>query len=127
MENSQTIRVTPGSSSELDLEPREINLSLRAGRRLKPHLERRDRIGSDAAHGTLHGGVATGVTAIPQLTPQPHGGKAGEGCKPLAQIGQERISASLLRWSRAIGWWLQTARDVSANGFAIDAKLSGNG
>ena len=58
-----------GLVRELDLEPREINLSLLPGRRLKPHLERRDTVGSDAAHDPFHGGVVTCVTAIAQLTP----------------------------------------------------------
>ena len=71
----------------------KIAMGMLAGRGLEAHLEGRDGIGPDAAHGAFHGGVAAGVAPITQLAPQPHSSEPGEGCEPLAQIRQERISA----------------------------------
>jgi hypothetical protein len=81
----------------------------------------------DLAHGSLHGRIATGVAAIAQLPPQPHGGQAGIGRQPLAQIRQEWIGALLLPWLRPIAGRFQAPLDVSAHGLAIHAELAGDG
>jgi hypothetical protein len=86
------MRVTPGSS--VNSTSKRARSTWACGRgRLEANFERRDTIGPDAANDAPYGGVAASVSAIPQITPQPNGSKTGESRKPLAQIGQERISA----------------------------------
>ena len=77
MENSQTMRVTPGSSVNCDLETGEIDLGLLARRRLEAHLEWLDRLRPDVAHGPLHGRVTAAIASLTQLATQPHGREAG--------------------------------------------------
>ena len=112
---------------ELDLEPGEVDLGLLAGRRLEAHFEWRDRIGPDAAHGSLHGRVAAGVTALLELPPEPHGGQAGIGRQPLAQIRLEAIDDPRPRRARPVGRRLQPIGDVGPDGLSIDAELPGDG
>src|SRR3954469_3235698 len=116
-----------GLIGELDLEAGEIDLGLLAGRGLEPHFEWRDRIGPDATHGSLHGRGPAGVPPLTQLPPEPHGREAGKSCEPLAHIRQEAIGAPLPRRSRTIGRRVQPTGDISADGLAIDAELTGNG
>jgi hypothetical protein len=85
-----------GLVGEHHLEAGEIDLRLRAGRRLEADLERLDRFGPDLADGALDRRIATGVAPLTQLPPQPYGRETGIGRKPLAQIRQKPIGAPLL-------------------------------
>jgi hypothetical protein len=107
IKNSQTMRMTPGSS---------VNSTSK-------HLERFDRLRPDLTHSALHGCIAAGVTLLAQLAPQPYGGEAGIGRQALVQIWQEGIGAPRLRWPRAVGGRFQAAFDVSADRLAIQAEL----
>ena len=112
--------------AKLDFEVGEIDLRLRARRRLKADLERLDGLGPNLADGAFDRGVAAAIASLPQLPPQPHGGEAGIGCKPLAQIRQKGIGAPLLRRPRAVGRRLQAACDGAADRLAVHAKLAGD-
>ena len=78
------MRMIAGLVGEHDLEVGEIDLRLRAGRRLEADLERLDRFRPNVADGALYRRVAAGVAPLTQLPPQPHGREAGIGRKPLA-------------------------------------------
>jgi hypothetical protein len=58
-----------GLVGEHDFEAREIDLGLRAGRRLKPYLEGFDRLRPDLAHRALHRRIPADVPPFPQLAP----------------------------------------------------------
>ena len=115
-----------GLVGEHDLEVREIDLRLHAGRRLEADFERLDGLRPDLADGALHRRVPAGIAPLSQFPPQPDGGEAGIGCKPLAQIRQKRIGAPLLWRPWAVGRRLQAACDAAADRLAVHAELAGD-
>ena len=106
------MRLMPGSSSELDLEPGEVDLRLLAGRRLEANFVSGAADGADIANAVTHDAVAAGKAALLDLAEQTPRGQGGISRQPLAQIRLEAIDdaerffgASLFVGSAAPALW----------------------
>ena len=125
-ENSQTMRVTPGSSSKRDDEAGEVDLRLMAGRRLEANLEGlRPVARPDRRDEALHRGVSAGIAALAQLARQSRCGQIRESRDPLAQIVE--VGGELVRpadLTRSVDRQLQAALDVFADRLRITAGAS---
>src|SRR5215210_3864376 len=117
----------PGLVGERDDKAVEVDLGLLARRCLEAHLKGREGNGAYLAHGAFDRRVTTGIAALAQLTPEPHGGQVRKGCKTLPQKRQECRYALLAWFTRAVGRWLQAPGDVFADGLAIQSGLPSDG
>ena len=112
---------------EADPEVGEVDLRLAPWRGLEAPLKGGFGGRPDGAQEVGHGGVAAGEAKVTDLAPEPSAGQVGEAADALAEERLERAERRRGWLTRLVGWRLQAARDVGADGLAVAAGTTSDG
>src|ERR1700719_5047816 len=126
MENSQTTRLTPGSSANSTSKWAKSTCACSPGGFSK-HTSKPVVRGGCRSHAVSENAVAARLSALLDLTPQTHRREAGIGRQALLQIRLERIGDPRPRRPCFVFRRLQPLGDGATNGLPIDAEVAGNG
>ncbi len=91
MENSQTMRLAPGSSANSTSNLGEVDLALLARRRLEARFVSGAAGRTNVAHAVPDHAIAAGKAALFDFAEQTPGGQGGIGLQALAQVWFEAI------------------------------------
>src|SRR5215210_6513658 len=81
----------PGLVGERDDKAGEVDLGLLARRCLEAHLKGREGNGAYLAYGAFDRRVTTGIAALAQLTPEPHGVRSGKAARRSRKNGRNAV------------------------------------